>query len=147
PMGIPPATSLTQSAIQSFLDSRRVDRGAADLTIDAYGRDLAQWAEWTGPRALAEVEAEDLEAFVQSLAEASASTLARKISTLRQFFKFCCLELGLERNPAEQLRSPALPKRLPKALSLEDMKRLLQEAEAGFPFEESLRPALQARDR
>src|SRR4051812_1983364 len=97
-----------EGAIESFLLSCRIDRGASDHTVEAYQRDLLQLAAFLGPgRALESVEAGELDAYVLSLGQKGQkpASLARKISVIRQFFRFGCLELGLGRNPADQLLS------------------------------------------
>lgn len=141
-----------QTALDEFIQSQRIDRGSTAHTTAAYRRDLAQFAEWAGKDFAASIAAADAEKLGKFLAHLSrsgqaASSVARKASTLRQFFKFCCLEKFLEHNPAEGLESPSLPARLPKAISTEDVERLL---EAVIPYSvksEKLLEAFQARDR
>ncbi|MEK6578890.1 MAG: site-specific tyrosine recombinase/integron integrase [Bdellovibrionota bacterium] len=148
-----------QSEIDDFLESRRVDRGSADKTVEAYRRDLLQFAAWLKPaRRLGEIEAPDLEAFLTQLHRngQKAASIARKISALKQFFKFCALEKGLRKNPTERIESPSQPKRLPKHLDQEAVTRLLATTDEGLPYlpqsaaKESaptLADALRARDR
>ncbi|MCM2321967.1 MAG: tyrosine recombinase [Oligoflexia bacterium] len=139
-----------RSHIEAFLQAQRIDRGAADKTVEAYARDLRQFAAHLGEgRPLESLDRQELEAFIASLQKQGqkATSLARKVSVLRQFFKFCCLERGLRLNPAEQLPTPSLPRRLPKNLSLEQVTLLLAAADAGLDYrEEKLKAALQARD-
>ncbi|MCM2279586.1 MAG: tyrosine recombinase [Oligoflexia bacterium] len=142
-----------RNAIEAFLQAQRIDRGAADKTVEAYARDLRQLAshlEADAPLPAPDsIRREQLEGFLAALHARGQgpATLARKVSVLRQFFKFCCLERGLTHNPAERLDSPSLPRRLPKDLSLDEVARLLAAAGAGLPYREKQRPALQARDR
>jgi integrase/recombinase XerD len=68
------------------------------------------------------------------------------VSSLRQFFKFCCVERGMKTNPAEHLRSPSIPKRLPKHLSSEEVTALLTSVETGLPYSGALGDALRTRD-
>lgn len=143
------ARSLTDP-IGKFLESRRIDRGASSNTISAYRRDLEQFAAGVpSGRRLDEVVAEDLEAWITRLHKAGMDprSVARKVSALRQFFKFCCLELGLERNPAERLESPSVSKRLPKFLAREEVTLLLRATQQGLPYPERLKAALTARDK
>jgi integrase/recombinase XerD len=141
--------------IEAFIEAQRVDRGAADQTIEAYRRDLRQFAAWLEglrPEApLTSIESLDLLDFFSQLYKAGqkASSIARKTSALRQFFKFCCLERDLQHNPAEQLSPPPLEKRLPKYLSVEQVSELLAAAEKGLPYQitSGLCEALRARDR
>ncbi|MGZ3696590.1 MAG: tyrosine recombinase [Bdellovibrionota bacterium] len=136
-----------QNDIEAFLESRRVDLGASDHTIEAYRRDLLQLASWLGDSATG-VSADELQNYLvhlhtEGLGPASVS---RKLSAIRQFFKFCCLERGLALNPAEKLESPSARRRLPKALSEEQVSALLAAADAGLPYPRGSLP-LQSRDR
>ncbi len=164
--GVSPSTqpSPLHEAIAAFLEALKIDRGASDRTVEAYRRDLLQWESSVGEssvgagatagdkRTLDAVSAADLERYLSDLHEAGqkASSVSRKLSALRQFFKFCCLERGLRHNPTEKLESPSLPKRLPKFLTQEQVTALLDAADAGLAYsglEPSLAEALRARDR
>src|SRR4051794_24095347 len=103
-----------QHAIQEFIQSQRIDRGASEKTVQAYQGDLAKFARFTGDQDLATIDGLTLERFLTALSKEglSASSLARKISALRQFFKFCCLEKLIAHNPGESLESPTLPQKL-----------------------------------
>lgn len=149
-MALPGALS---SHIDAFIEAQRVDRGAADKTVEAYRRDLLQFSGWCeSGRDLGSLGPGDLSAFLSHLHEngMSASSIARKTSALRQFFKFCCLERELEANPAEQLRTPARARRLPSHLTIEQVTELLAAADRGLPYahlkDETLVQALRARD-
>jgi integrase/recombinase XerD len=146
----------------AFLQAQRVDRGAAALTVQAYRRDLEHFSRWLdetsrGPGTTPPSPG-DLAAYLDhlrvTLGQGPAS-IARKTSTLRQFFKFCCLERGYPSNPAELLRTPARVRRLPSHLSVEQITELLSAADAGLPYAahakrdeagQALAAALRARD-
>ncbi len=143
-------SSLSQ-LIPDYLDSLRIDRGAGEKTIEAYRRDLRQFAAWLPEDQLAEeVELDQINDYLAHLhrTKQKPASVARKVSAIRQFFKFCCSERGLQNNPAERLQSPAQAKRLPKFLSQDEVTRLLTCADEGLFYpNESTREALQARDR
>lgn len=136
--------------IQDFMQAQRIDRGASDQTIAAYQSDLEQLMNWlpTGT-AVSGIEAHQLNGFLVHLFRAGQkpASISRKVSALRQFFKFCCLEKGLKTNPAEQLQSPAQAKRLPKYLTQEKIESLLLTADEGIPYPHAVGAHLQARDR
>ena len=141
-----------QPLLNEFIESQRIDRGSAEKTVEAYRRDLTQFAEWL-PKGtnLDSIDASLLGNFLASLSKQGqrASSVARKASALRQFFKFCCLEKKLDHNPAETLESPSLPKNLPKFLSIQKVQDLLKAADEGIPYQvenELLLAALRARD-
>jgi len=141
-----------QPAVGAFLDALQVDRGSSRHTLGAYGRDLRQWIDGLPAThtTLDQISSSDLETFLALLSQQgqSARSISRKTSTLRQFFKFACLELGLQKNPAEQLALPKLGKSLPKFLSQKETESLLAQLDPGLPYQdETLAQALQARDR
>ena len=82
---------------------------------------------------LKKITLDDIHAYVSHLAinnRSKATTRARKISTIRIFFKYLTLKAKiLEVNPAQNLETPKLEKRMPKYLSLDDSKKLLNAAD------------------
>jgi integrase/recombinase XerD len=120
--------------IQAFLGHLGVERGAAQNTVAAYGRDLAQFADFTLDREPG-LHAEDLSprhgiAFVESLRRngyASAS-IARKVAAIRSFARFAHGEGYLASNFADALEVHRAPQRLPRALSAQKMSGLLDAA-------------------
>ncbi len=140
-------------AIQQFLDSRTIDYGCSPKTKSAYESDLKQLSGFLTSQKpetpLNEISATDLEEFLTSLKTTAhkSSSLARKLSSLRQFFKFCCLELGHIENPTSLLKSPKKEKSLPKYLSHEQIEKLLEQTKRGLPYKGPLAEALKLRDQ
>lgn len=133
------------------MESRRIDRGASDRTIEAYKRDLAQFVS-SLPEGLPpeKITTQHLQDFIAKLhqEQQKPASIARKTSALRQFFKFCCLERRLQENPAENLETPKQGQRLPKNLSTDDVGKLLAAADTGLTYlNETHAEALRARDR
>ncbi|MDP3783158.1 MAG: tyrosine recombinase [Sphingopyxis sp.] len=116
------------AAIDRFLEMMAAERGAARNTLAAYRRDLEQAAEWIkGPLADADVAAlRRLMADYQSLA---ASSAARKLSALRQFFAFLLDEGDRADNPALDIARPTTRRPLPRILTHEHVERLFAQAE------------------
>ena len=143
--------TLTET-IEAFLLSKQIDRGAAQKTIEAYRQDLAQW-EKTLTKDFKTLELEDLNLYLTKLHKLKnkPASISRKVSSLRQFYKFCCIERGLKNNPAEHLRTPAQAARLPKFLTHQEIETLLKTSHEGLTYVgarmDSIREALQARDR
>jgi integrase/recombinase XerC len=133
------ATSFAPDAAavaQAWLASLRAERRMAPKTIEAYARDLAQFAQFMaehlgeapGTEALASLEAADFRAFLASRrrADASSRTLARQLSSLRSFYRFA-EKTHRFRNPAlSAIRSPKLPHAVPKPLTPEKAASLVR---------------------
>lgn len=117
-------------AISGFLDAISAERGAAPNTIESYERDLRLTAiSLSGADTLLTVGAEGLR---QCLAGWSgvlkATSLSRRLSTLRQFMQFCVEEGMRQSDPTRMIDSPKTPKPLPKSLSEEEVVLLLKAA-------------------
>ncbi|MCM0605528.1 MAG: tyrosine recombinase [Xanthomonadaceae bacterium] len=133
--------------LELFLGSLRVDEGRSENTVQSYSRDLKQLSESHGN--LKSLTSEELTQFFHKLSKQgmSAATINRKLSAIRQFYKFLVLEGELENNPASQIESPGLEKRLPKLLSHESIEMLIEAARTGLPYSDNpKREALVHRD-
>ena len=113
----------------AFLEMLAAERGAARNTIAAYTADLEDFATHASQHGLAPAEArpEVVQSYLRGLAAAglSARTSARRLSALRQFFRFLAREGVRADDPTELTESPRLPASLPKALSEEEVERLI----------------------
>lgn len=131
-----------QTAIARFLQYLRVERNASELTIKSYREDLTMLAGYlTEARggqspAPSDVTVLDLRGYVAALHESgySPATIARRLASLRSFFRFGQREGWTETNPAKALRNPRKGRSLPHFLSAEDIGRLLQAPPAGQPM-------------
>jgi integrase/recombinase XerD len=115
--------------IDAFLEMMAAERGASDNTLAAYRRDLEHAAEalsgrWGG---IATAPSDALRGFAESLAEDgfAATSQARKLSALRQFYKFLYLEGIRADDPTTTLDAPRRGRPLPKTLSEDEVARLL----------------------
>lgn len=122
----------TNRFISLFLDMLAVERGAAKNTLDAYGRDLEDYAGFLSERGISldAVGQNDLRGFLASLGERglSASSAARRLSAVRQFHKFLYIEGHLSADPSATLSGPRKGRTLPKTLGMTDVERLLETA-------------------
>lgn len=118
--------------ISTFLDARAADLGAARNTQLAYGRDLVDFADWLGRRGLSFATAgrEAVEDYlVQCDAQGlSKATRARRLSSIRQLFRFAFDEGWRGDNPALRLTGPGRAHSLPKTLSEAEVTRLMDAA-------------------
>ena len=117
-------------AIDRYLRHVAIERGLATNTVAAYRRDLAAYADFLGDRAIAEVTEADVSAFAQHLRTREegalvASSLARMLSSVRGFHRFMLGEGLVESDVTSNAKPPKLGTRLPKAISVEQMGRIL----------------------
>jgi integrase/recombinase XerD len=123
--------------IDTYLVYLRDVRRMAPNTLESYARDLSQLSAYTEARGLAldALDRRDLEAFVraQMASGLSPRSIARLIACVRGFYKFATAEHKLQRNPAEDLRSPRAWATLPKFLSLDEVDRLLAQPDVTTP--------------
>jgi integrase/recombinase XerD len=120
--------------IEAFLEMMSAERGAARNTIDAYRRDLADYAGYLRARGSAPATAgrEQIVGYLAALAAQglSASSSARRLSAIRQFHGFLCAEDMRGDDPTRIVASPRTRRPLPKVLSIAEVDRLLSTAEA-----------------
>lgn len=116
--------------IESFLEMLSVERGAARNTLEAYARDLGDYAGFLKKRreTVSDADANDIRAYLSSLSDLglAASTAARRLSAIKQFHKFLYSEGLSEENPAAIIETPRRAKTLPKVLSEGDVTALLE---------------------
>jgi len=113
--------------IENFLEMLTAERGAAALTIDAYRRDLADFATFLATTMPHQASSDDLRRYLarQEATGMAPRSQARRLSALRQFFKFLILEGVRRDDPTSLLDSPHLTPALPKLLSEDDVSRLI----------------------
>ena len=106
------------------------ERGAARLTLSAYRGDLADFAGFLAGSALETADTADLRAYLARLAEAKLAprSAARRLSALRQFYRFLLLEGLRQDDPTAALDAPRLGRSLPKLISESEAAALLAKA-------------------
>ncbi|NOD91272.1 tyrosine recombinase [Ruegeria sp. HKCCD4884] len=118
--------------ISTFLQAQAAELGAATNTLLAYGRDLKDLAAWLEHRTTGfeQADRDQIEAYLidcdaQGL---SRSTRARRLSAIKQLYRFAFEEGWRDVNPAIQIKGPGRQKRLPKTLDVSEVDRLLDAA-------------------
>ncbi|WP_137126252.1 tyrosine recombinase [Roseomonas sp. HF4] len=127
---------MTSRHVEAFLEMLAAERGAARNTLAAYGADLSDFAAFAAAQGVAAHAADAglLRDWLAGLAAAgfAARTQARRLSAIRQFHRFLAAEGIRPDDPTELLDSPRLPASLPRALTEEEVERLIAAA-AGLP--------------
>ena len=124
--------------IANFLSALSVEKGSPNNTLDAYRNDLSQFAAFVrkqtakseGPQPGWEaVDRPLLLNYMVNLRERSyaPATMARKVAAVKSFFNFLVAEGTLEKNPAEGITGPKVGKSLPRAISVAEVERLLEQ--------------------
>ena len=118
--------------IRTFLEMQAAEKGAARNTLDAYARDLEDLAQFLDDlgRPVEEATPGDLAAYVTHLMTQgfANATRARKISAVRQLYRFLMMEGIVGEDRAAGLSGPKLVRALPKTLSISEVERLLETA-------------------
>lgn len=127
--------------LREYLAHLAVERGLSDHTVSAYRRDLTRYAAYlaaAGVQALGGVDETQVGAFVEAMRTGSdgghplsASSAGRAVVAVRGWHRFAVREGHSATDPAAAIRPPAGVKRLPKAISVEEVERLLAAASAG----------------
>ncbi len=135
------AADTMPDAVQGFLEHLGVERGLSTNTLLAYRRDLERYLahlQTQGVDDPAQVREEHVTSFLVAIrsgadsgAALAASSAARTLAAVRGLHRFLQLEGRTTADPAGDVRPPAAPKRLPKAISVHDVERLLDSASIG----------------
>lgn len=141
-----PAGIGSERLIALFLDMLAAERGAARNTLDAYRRDLEDFAAHLGKtrRSFLSARTADLRSYLASLSKRglSSASAARRLSAVRQLFRFLHVEGRRRDDPSAVIEGPKRGRALPKALSIAEVDRLLQAAR--MAADEAARSELEA---
>src|ERR1700694_5391765 len=136
-----PAKNSDQALIELFLDMVAAERGGAKNTLAAYARDLADFAAELGAAGrglaqttIANATTDDLRAHLSSLSKRSfaAASVARRLSAIRQLYRFLYAEGRRGDDPSAVIEGPKRGRALPKVLSIAEVDRLLATARASI---------------
>ncbi|HKV05493.1 MAG TPA: tyrosine recombinase XerC [Candidatus Acidoferrales bacterium] len=124
--------------IEKFIQYLRYERNASPDTIREYRRDIQQFAAFLTPPGektlpLAEVDHRVVREYVASMYDRKLerASVARRLASLRTFFKFCVREKLATQNPARLVATPKLPKRVPRVLTAEELNGFLDSFGSG----------------
>ncbi|QIK41210.1 site-specific tyrosine recombinase XerD [Pontivivens nitratireducens] len=124
-------TGTAEGWLRAFLDTIRAEQDAATNTLSAYTRDIRLFMDFQKDRApVEEATRADIEAFLSALDSQgmATATRARRLSALRQFYRFAFVEGYRSDDPAALIRGPAKAKRVPDSLTMAEVDALLAAA-------------------
>ena len=111
--------------IGEYLEYLELEKGLSQNTIDAYRRDLSDFAQ--NLEDIHTINRMNINAYVRTLRERklAPTSVIRKVASLRGFFKWATSSGILEKNPAATLEQPKTPQRLPKVVSVKEIDEML----------------------
>jgi len=120
-----------EAARSSYLDQLRIERGLSANSVSAYARDLGKFSDFlTSPKKnfeeLTSQDLTDFEVWLKSKRLAPTS-INRTLSAVKGFYKYAHLEFGIS-NPTLEIVSRRIPRKLPKALSIDEITGLINSA-------------------
>lgn len=123
---------VNSTLVGSFLNMMVAERGAAQNTIVSYQRDLEQFFAFVGKNEVKTITSEDISLVVQQLSRAhyAPRTIARKVSAIKEFFKFLFSEKEILDNPSAYILAPKPEKPLPKFLTEDEVRQLIEVAQS-----------------
>jgi integrase/recombinase XerD len=116
--------------IDEFCDALWLEDGLAKNTLEAYRRDLAQFAKWLEAqhgKKLIDGNVAEIQAYLGHLfrKKTRATSAARLLSSLKRFYRYCLRQGRIKADPTLRIDTPKLPRGLPKSLTEEDVESLL----------------------
>lgn len=129
-----PVRCRLQNRMTAFLNFCRLEKGLSANTIQAYSTDLSEFSSFIGD--LAEFPGADgLQAWVDGLFHSGLSprSIARKVTTVRNLYRFLLAEGDLETDPTERLRPPRQWQTIPKFLNLEEIEKVIAATDPSRP--------------
>ena len=110
------------NSLNSYIDFLRVEKGAAANTVASYKRDLIRYVNWS-----TENPTGSIKEYAQSISNLAPSSLERNFSAIRSFHKYLNMEFGIT-DPTDGLPETGKRSRLPKALTIEEITKLVEAA-------------------
>lgn len=130
-------TEVTDRHVEAFLEMLAAERGAALKTRQAYASDLSDFARHCAPASLTQATGEQVRSYLASLSQAgmAARTAARRLSCLKQFYRFLMLESIRSDDPTDRQQAPKITASLPRPLDEKEIRLLLENGTRGHENE------------
>jgi integrase/recombinase XerD len=129
---------MSRDLIDSFLEYLVAERSSPDNTLDAYGRDLEDLGSWLEEKGLSFIHVDgktltDYTSFCKGKG-LKATSINRRLSTIRQFYRFLIEEELITADPTRDLSSPKRGMYLPEVLNTQEVERLLNSPDVSTPL-------------
>lgn len=123
---------MSLQTLSEYLEYLEVEKGLSQNTIDAYRRDLSAFIDFCaslGAEELTQIQRNHLNSYILDLREKkySATSVMRKIASLRGFYKWLCANEICVQNPTLTLEQPKIPRKLPKVMTISEIENILRE--------------------
>ncbi|HZK25419.1 MAG TPA: site-specific tyrosine recombinase XerD [Oscillospiraceae bacterium] len=121
-----------EKTLRDFINYLAVEKGLAQNTLEAYNRDLktfCQYLQRFGVTKIEDVTRNNIVGYLRELQKSgrATATLSRNMASIRSFYNFLFQERRVVENPAADLSSPKIEKKLPRVLSTEEVDLLLEQ--------------------
>lgn len=116
--------------IERFMDFLKAEQGVSDHTLRAYGKDLKEFFSFIDKKPK-DIDYLDIRGFLASLhhRRLKKSSIARKLASIRSFYKYLHREGHVKKNPAKLISLPKVPKDLPRFLDIDEVFSLMDKPE------------------
>lgn len=124
--------------VNEFINYLSVERGLAQNTLESYGRDLRQFQSYLSNSHKDLVKDSNRSTILEYLNNLqtrgrAVSTISRNLAAIKSFYQYLVRERYLEKDPAANVESPKLEKKLPKILSISEVEELLKQPNTSMP--------------
>lgn len=123
---------MSLQTLSEYLEYLEVEKGLSQNTLDAYRRDLSAFIDFCASldaEELTQIQRNHLNSYILDLREKkySATSVMRKIASLRGFYKWLCANEICVQNPTLTLEQPKIPRKLPKVMTISEIENILRE--------------------
>lgn len=115
--------------LSEYLEFLEIEKGLAENTLEAYRRDLSSFFEFIKDIEINKIQRTQINTYIRNLHEKkySATSVMRKIASLRGFFKWACANNITLNDPTLTLEQPKVPQRLPKVMTVHEIEEILNQ--------------------
>lgn len=128
-----------EELLKNYKNYLITEKGCSDLTVDSYMRDIFQYLSYVEKYDPDKVFVDKtlLESFIAELSKIglNSSSIARKLTSIKNFYTFLFYEKIIESDPSENIIPPKLSKRLPEVLTYEEVKKIIDSIDGNSPYD------------